>query len=68
MAKIVFNGIAPDLFLDAYKFGSEHQSIHIYAAPEIANDGPIHVLVSYQTFAALQKSIEDKLIMETKNE
>jgi hypothetical protein len=51
-----------NLFLDALNFGSEHRQIRIYAAPEIANEGPVHVLVSYQTYDAIARSLNQKAI------
>ena len=53
---------------EALKNGSEHKDITIIPAVEIANDGGPMILVSYKTYAALERAFGAKVEAAIKTE
>lgn len=55
---IINDPMGIDFLLEAHKNGSEHKQVVIY--PSIYTDkNTVHVLVSYQTYAALTKAFKN---------
>lgn len=67
MSKIILNDpVAPDLFKNALEQGSNHNRIIIYPSIYMSNSD-VHVLVSLQTYEAIYKTVEGKLLKEPAN-